>query len=103
MHRHLVGLDSPPSEYLPDPMTLGPVLPEGWDGDAWISPRGDGYFLRAWNKGSGRIALSRSDTYQGARKSLIADIVDGTMKVTVSVQEAAPPAGRKRAPSSKSK
>src|SRR5437762_3152770 len=33
-HRHLVGIDSPPEDYVADDMTLGPRLPEGWDGDA---------------------------------------------------------------------
>ena len=56
-HRHLLGIDSPPREYVPDDMTLGPVLPEGWDGDAWMKPAGGGYFLRAWNKNAAPCAV----------------------------------------------
>ena len=74
MHRHLLGLVSPPREFVPDPMTLGPVLPEGWDGDAWT---GNGYFLRAWNKDLGRVAYSTAATYAETRRQLLAEIASG--------------------------
>ncbi len=45
-HRDLIGIESPPPGFAPDPMTLGPRLPEGWDGDAWVGPGESEYFLR---------------------------------------------------------
>lgn len=83
MHRHLVGLDSPPPEYIADPMTLGPVLPEGWDGDAWVEPRGRGYFLRAWNKGTARVAYGIGTTYEESRKRLLDDVAAGTRRAEI--------------------
>ena len=91
MHRHLLGIESPPSDYVPDSMTLGPVLPEGWDGDSWEKAGGGrGYFLRAWNKGSGRIAIGQADTYEEARRRLMGDISAGTRSVSISLQQAQP-------------
>src|SRR5206468_7899609 len=69
-HRHLVGIDSPPSDYVPDDMTLGPRLPEEWDGDAWMKPDGTSYFLRAWNKGEARYAIASGTKYEEARTRL---------------------------------
>jgi hypothetical protein len=85
MHRHLIGLESPPDDYVPDPMTQGPVLPEGWDGDAWIdpNPRRPGYFLRAWNFRTKRVAYARGTTYVGAREALLAEVAEGTLRVEV--------------------
>jgi hypothetical protein len=85
MHRHLIGLKDPPVEYVPDPMTQGPVLPEGWDGDAWVdpNPRRPGYFLRAWNKSTGRVADAQDSTYESARRALLAEVSEGTRKVEV--------------------
>ncbi len=60
-HRHLLGIDSPPSDYIPDDMTLGP-LSEGWDGDTWMRPDGSSYFLRAWNKANARYAIGMDVT-----------------------------------------
>jgi hypothetical protein len=87
MHRHLLGVDSPPSQYVADPMTQGPILPEGWDGDAWIDPARPGYFLRAWHKQEGRVAYGRGITYEAARRALLEDVVKGVREVTISVRE----------------
>lgn len=85
MHRHLIGLESPPDDYVPDPMTQGPVLPEGWDGDAWVdpNPRRTGYFLRAWNARTNRVAYARGTNYESARRALLAEVSEGTLRVEV--------------------
>lgn len=83
MHRHLLGIESPPADHVPDPLTLGPVLPEGWDGDAWIAAKGDHFFLRAWNKSSSRVAYARAETYETARRLLLDEIADGSQTVEV--------------------
>ena len=88
MHRHLLGIESPPSEYVPDPMTLGPVLPEGWDGDAWLDPGGRKYFLRAWNKTTSRIAYGSGSSYEEARRLLLRKVVNPTERVTIAISEA---------------
>ncbi len=88
VHRHLLGIDSPPPQYVPDPMTQGPVLPEGWDGDAWCEPSGSACYLRAWNKQSGRIAVGQGKTYAEARELLLKDVANGRRRVVVSAQEA---------------
>jgi hypothetical protein len=85
VHRHLIGVDSPPSDYVPDPMTLGPVLPEGWDGDTW-EKIGLGYFLRAWNKNSGRVAYSRASSYEEARRLLLREVATGGEVVDLSLE-----------------
>ena len=85
MHRHLLGVDSPPPEYIADPMTLGPVLPEGWDGDAWVEPRGRGYFLRAWNKGTARVAYGAGRTYEESRKHLLDEVAEGSRRAEIDV------------------
>jgi len=90
MHRHLLGIESPPPDYVPDSMTLGPALPEGWDGDSWEKVGGRGYFLRAWNKDLGRIALGQADTYEEARRRLMGEISTGTRRVAISFLEAQP-------------
>ena len=77
MHRHLIGVESPPPDYVADSMTLGPVLPEGWDGDAWEKPGGGGSFLRAWNKSTERFAIGRGNTYEEARGELMREVVLG--------------------------
>jgi hypothetical protein len=84
VHRHLIGLESPPPDYVADPMTLGPVLPEGWDGDAWekIGNRG-GSFLRAWNKTTGRVAYAEATSYEEARRSLLREVSSGGQVVTL--------------------
>ncbi len=87
MHRHLLGVDSPPAEYVADPMTQGPILPEGWDGDAWVDPAGPGCFLRAWSKSTGRIATGRGKTYEDARRELLNDVGRGRRSVVVTAQE----------------
>lgn len=87
MHRHLLGVDSPPAEYVADPMTQGPILPEGWDGDAWVDPAGHGCFLRAWNKSTGRVAIGDGPTYEEARRALLNDVARGRRRVVVTAQE----------------
>jgi hypothetical protein len=85
MHRHLIGLESPPDDYVPDPMTQGPVLPEGWDGDAWVdpNPRRTGYYLRAWNAHTNRVAYARGTAYESTRRALLAEVAEGTRKVEI--------------------
>jgi hypothetical protein len=83
MHRHLIGIDSPPADYVADPMTQGPILPEGWDGDAWLDPSGNGYYLRAWNKQSGRVAYGSGQTYELTRRALLADVAQGRLRVEI--------------------
>jgi len=70
-------------------MTQGPVLPEGWDGDAWVKVGDKAYFLRAWNKKTLRIAYGRGLTYEEARRSLLEDISNGTRRVVFTAGEAA--------------
>jgi hypothetical protein len=86
-HRHLVGIDSPPADYIPDDMTLGPRLPEGWDGDGWMKPAGDSYFLRAWNKGQARYAVATGTKYEEARKRLLDEIAGGGKRVEIRATE----------------
>jgi hypothetical protein len=78
-HRHLIGVDSPPDDHVPDNMTLGPNLPAGWDGDAWTreSSHGNSYWLRAWNKSTGQYAIARAEKYEDARKRLLETINNG--------------------------
>ncbi len=87
MHCHLLGLDSPPPDSIPDPLTLGLVLPEGWDGDAWTDPTEKSYFLRAWNTASAHIAYGQGQTYEDARLALLQDIRPGTKRVECSLRE----------------
>ena len=88
-HRHLIGIDSPPADYVADDMTVGPVLPEGWDGDAWMNPSGGGHFLRAWNKQTGRFAIGAGTKYEDARQHLLDDVRRGSRRVVVTVAEVA--------------
>lgn len=87
-HRHLVGIDSPPAHFVPDRMTLGPRLPEGWDGDSWTSPDESRFFLRAWSKSSERYAVANGSTYEEARTGLLQEINAGGRPVQVSIREA---------------
>ncbi|SRR5712691_7848688 len=87
-HRHLLGLDSPPENYVTDNMTLGPRLPAGWDGDAWMNPNGDGYFLRAWNKQTGAYAIGTGSRCEEARRKLLDEIKTGNKRVVVTAPEA---------------
>ncbi len=88
MARHLIGIESPPDEFIEDYMTRGPKLPPGWDGDAWIHPSERRCFLRAWNKQTGRTAIGRGVTYEEARKRLLEDVEKGTARVVIQVHEA---------------
>lgn len=87
-HRDLVGIDSPPDDFVADTMTLGPRLPRGWDGDAWTSPDESHYFLRAWNKATARYAIATGDRYDEARKTLLGEIAAGGKPVIISAREA---------------
>ena len=84
-HRDLIGIDSPPHSFVPDRMTLGPRLPEGWDGDAWTSPDESSYFLRAWNKAAAAYAIGKADRYQDARAMLLDEIAKGGRRVQISM------------------
>jgi hypothetical protein len=86
-HRHLLGIDSPPKDFVPDGMTYGPVLPEGWDGDAWEGRHSEGYFLRAWNKRLGRYAIGTGEKYEEARKALCDEIASGGRAVRIEALE----------------
>jgi hypothetical protein len=68
-----------PHGYMQDQMTDGPVLPEGWTGDAWqAQDQGRGYFLRAWNDAAGQVVTIQSETsYEEAAKRLRQKIDDG--------------------------
>jgi hypothetical protein len=86
-HRHLIGVDSPPKNFVPDSLTYGPVLPEGWDGDAWQGRDNTGYFLRAWNKRTGRYAIGAAPEYEEARKHLLDEIRSGGQPVKIVARE----------------
>lgn len=86
-HRHLMGIDSPPADFISDDLTLGPRLPEGWDGDAWMRPQEGGYFLRAWNKAAARYALGRGTTEAEAKAQLLEQIARGGQPVEIRVTE----------------
>lgn len=77
--RHRVGIDSPPADHEPDDLTLGPVLPAGWDGDAWKreAKNVNSYWLRAWNQSTGQYAIAKADRYDEARERLIESINSG--------------------------
>lgn len=85
--RHLIGIDSPPDDFLPDPMTLGPRLPPGWDGDAWIAPQGQEYFLRAWNKSTAQFTIARATKYEEARAKLLNNLHHSPKHVVIQVSE----------------
>ncbi len=90
MHRHLLGVDSPPRDYVPEPTTLGPILPEDWDGEIWVAPRARGYFLRAWNKAEGRVAYGQGPSYPVARDRLLEAVTTGAKVVEFTVREIQP-------------
>lgn len=90
MHRHLLGLTSPPADYIPDRYATALGLPEAWDGDVWVKSNGQAYFLRAWNVSNGRIAYGEGIRFDEARRALLADLADGTRRVKVSIQETKP-------------
>ena len=86
-HRDLIGIESPPLDFSPDPMTLGPRLPDGWDGDAWVGPNEADYFLRAWNKSTARYAIARASKYEEARDRLLDEIRHHPRRVTIQMTE----------------
>ena len=90
MHRHLLGLTSPPADSVPDrfAMTLG--LPDQWDGDVWVKSNGRAYFLRAWNVETNRVAYGEGIKYEDARQNLLTDIDQGNRRVKVTTQESKP-------------
>ena len=90
MHRHLLGLTSPPADYVPDRLATTLALPEDWDGDAWVRANGQGYFLRAWNVATGRVAYGEGIKHDEARRRLLLEVVDGNRRVKVSILETKP-------------
>ena len=90
MHRHLLVLTSPPPDYVPDRFAATIGLPEDWDGDVWVKSDWRGYYLRAWNVGSGRIAYGAGVRFEEARRDLLADVNEGTRRVKISIQESKP-------------
>jgi hypothetical protein len=92
-HRDLVGIESPPHEFVPDRMALGPRLPEGWDGDAWTSPDESSYFLRAWNKATATYAIGTGNSYEDARAILLDEIAKGGRRVEIRVEHREPESG----------
>ena len=87
MHRHLLGLTSPPADYIFDRLATTLGLPQDWDGDAWVRSSGRGYFLRAWNVATGRVAYGEGNRFDDARQNLLDDVIAGTRRVKVSIQE----------------
>jgi hypothetical protein len=60
--------------FRPDTMTRGPLLPHGWDGDAWTRPGGyvgQTYLVRAWNPTKKRLLIGRGLLYKDARRQLL--------------------------------
>ena len=90
MHRHLLGLKSPPEDYIPDRFVMASTLPEDWDGDIWVQASGARYFLRAWNARSGRVAYGEGLRFEDARQSLLSEVVAGTRQVKISIHESKP-------------
>ena len=90
MHRHLLGLTSPPADYIPDRFATTLGLPEDWDGDAWVKSNGRAYYLRAWQFATGRVAYGQGARFEDARRNLLAEVTDGTRRVKVSIQESKP-------------
>lgn len=87
MHRHLLGLISPPADYVPDRFATAIGLPEDWDGDVWVKSNGRAYYLRAWNVTTGRIAYGEGARFEEARRELLHQIAEGTRRVKISIQE----------------
>ncbi len=85
--RTRIGIQSPPADFIPDPMTMSSILPTGWDADAWVKPDQSEYFLRAWNKSTRRSAIGQGKTFTEAKKNLINDVQNGTSRATVQVRE----------------
>ena len=90
MHRHLLGLKSPPADYISDRFVMASTLPEDWDGDVWVRANGASYFLRAWNARSGRVAYGEGPKFEEARQRLVAEVVAGTRHVRISILESKP-------------
>jgi len=86
-HRNLVGIESPPHDFVPDRMTARASPPEGWDGDAWTSPDESSYFLRAWNKAAATYAIGKGDRYEDARAVLLDEIAKGGHRVEIRIEE----------------
>lgn len=87
MHRHLLGLTSPPADYLADRTAMPLDLPEDWDGDAWVKANGQAYFLRAWCPPTGRVAYGEGGKFREARQALLAEVAEGNRRVKVVIQE----------------
>lgn len=90
MHRHLLGPTTPPSDSVPDRLATTLGLPESWDGDAWVRLGGRGYFLRAWDAATGRVAHGEGPNFEDARRCLFADMAEGNRRVKISILENKP-------------
>ena len=90
MHRHLLGLNSPPPDHVFDRFATTLGLPQDWDGDAWVKSDSKGYFLRAWNVTSGRIAYGAGVKFDEARRRLLLDVIDGNRHVKFTTLESKP-------------
>jgi uncharacterized protein YodC (DUF2158 family) len=78
VHRHLIGVESPPEGYVLDNMIIGPNFPRDWEVETWVLRGSDGpYWLRAWNKGTGRSAIATSRTYMEAADNLREHVSEG--------------------------
>lgn len=78
VHRHLIGIESPPEDYVMDHVIVGPGFPSDWEVETWIHGGSDGpYWLRAWNKSTGRYATAGANTYNEAADRLREDVSRG--------------------------
>ena len=87
MHRHLLGLNSPPADSVFDRLATSLGLPQDWHGDAWVHSNGRGYFLRAWNVTTGGVAYGEGLRFNDARQQLLNDLTEGNRRVKISIQE----------------
>ena len=87
MHRHLLGLTSPPADHVPDRSAMPMDLPEAWDGDVWVKSDGRSYFLRAWSVPTGRVAYGEAEQFRDAHVALLRDVVEGSRQVRVMIQQ----------------
>jgi uncharacterized protein YodC (DUF2158 family) len=78
VHRHLIGIESPPDGFVLDHMTIGPSFPSDWEVETWIrAGSAVGYWLRAWNKSTARYAIAKANTYSEAADNLRDDVSRG--------------------------
>ena len=77
-HRHLIGVETPPQDFVLDNIIMGPNFPSDWEVETWTH-KGDceAYWLRAWNKSTGRYAVASSHSYTDAADKLRNDVAQG--------------------------